>query len=73
MLTNKLAHLLKSKVESTIASFLLNKDQEVAQANLSLLKVFVQMMGIIDEYLEFEEKKTIFKEAIEIFMTKYFK
>ncbi len=42
----------------------MNKDQKVAQVNLSLLNVFVQMMGIIDEYLEFEDKKAVFKEAI---------
>lgn len=48
LLINKLAHLLKSKVESTIANFLLNKEQKVAQANLTLLNVFVQMMGVID-------------------------
>lgn len=51
LLINKLSYLIKSKVESTITSFLINKDQKVAQVNLSLLNVFVQMMGIIDEYL----------------------
>jgi hypothetical protein len=61
MLTNKLSYLLKSKVESTIAGYLINKDQKVSQVNLSLLKVFVQMMDIIDEYLEPEDKKATFK------------
>jgi hypothetical protein len=44
----KLSHLIKSKVDSTIVSFFKEKDQKVAQVNLSLLNVFVQMMGIID-------------------------
>ncbi len=50
-LIGKLSYLLKSKVETTIASFLINQDQKISQVNLTILNVFVQMMGIIDEYL----------------------
>lgn len=48
-------------MESTVASFLINKDQKVAQVNLNILGVFVQMMGAIDEYLDADDKKNIFK------------
>jgi hypothetical protein len=44
LLINKLAQLIKSKVESTIASFMLEKDQKVDQTNLIFLGVFVKMM-----------------------------
>lgn len=60
-------------MESIVTNYFLSKDQKVAQVNLSLLNVFVQMMGIIDDYLEFEDKKSVFKEAMEIFMIRYFK
>jgi len=50
-LIGKLSYLLKSKVETTIASFLINQEQKISQVNLTILNVFVQMMGIIDEYL----------------------
>lgn len=72
-LINKLSHLIRSKVESIVTNYFIAKDQKVAQVNLALLNVFVQMMGIIDDYLEFEDKRAVFKDAMEVFMIRYFK
>lgn len=60
-------------MESIVTNYFIAKDQKVAQVNLALLNVFVQMMGIIDDYLEFEDKRAVFKDAMEVFMIRYFK
>lgn len=72
-LIEKLSTLLRGKIESTINTFLTNQDSVVEKTNLSLLNVFVQMMGIIDEYLSVEDRKLVFRDSINVFITRYFK
>ena len=72
-LIEKLSNLLKNKVEMTVESYFKNKDSKVSSTNLTLLNVLVQMMEIVDEYLEFEQRKAVFRQSINIFVSKYFK
>lgn len=72
-LIGKLSYLIKSKVESTVTAYFIGKEQKPSQTNLSLLNVFVQMMGIVDDFLEFDDKRAVFKDSMEIFVSKYFK
>lgn len=71
-LLEKLANLLRTKVESTINTYLTGNSSEEATSN-SLLNVLVQMMAIIDEYLVFENRREVFREAMHLFVTRYFK
>jgi hypothetical protein len=48
LLISKLGQMIKSKVEGSIASFMLNKDQKVDQTNLTFLGNFIRMMDAID-------------------------
>ena len=72
-LIEKLSILLKGRVETIINTYFTTKDSKPANTNLTLLNVLVQMMEIVDEYLEFEHRKLVFQESINLFISKYFK